>query len=247
MRDDTQRSANPALRVTFPKTRDWEYLSEGGITVSTWGIPLPFREAFLRVLLATRTYYRRLFGPQSIAWVELNVRKSNSLPLRLWTNGADRVFLTLSRKSQLAPPLKSGVRHMFGLPHELGHLVLYRSLVNLQALPPGWGEGWATYMASFLAVPYLYGKFGPELWPYPYNYLEAEGPASYRRRLEATEQEKDDPMLRVVRDLHSLERQLGRDGFTHFFRHLLRRPVRSLDFCHAVTEKLARAGPKPQR
>jgi hypothetical protein len=229
-----------------PKTRGWDYLSEGAVTISTWGIPLPFREAFLRVLLATRTYYRRLFGPQSIAWVELNVRKANSLPLRLWTNGADRVFLTLSRKDQLAPPSKSGVRHMFGLPHELGHLVLYRSLVNLQELPPGWGEGWATYLGSFLAVPHLYKKFGPGLWPYPYNYLEAEGPALYLRRFETTEREKDAPTLCVVRDLHSLERQLGRDGFAQFFRQLLRRPVRSSEFCRAVTEKLAPERAKQQ-
>ncbi|NQT12610.1 MAG: hypothetical protein HQ582_07675 [Planctomycetes bacterium] len=204
---------------------------------------MAFREAFLQILLTSRAYFRQLFGPQSVGWIEFNVRKSNTLPLRLWTNGADRVFLTLSRKTQLEPPLKGGARHMFGLPHELGHIVMYRSLVNLRELPEGWGEGWATYVASFLAVPHVYAKFGPDLWPYSYNYLETEGPDCCLRRFESVDRGEQNPTLRVVRDLYSLERRMGRRGFARFFRQLLSKPVRSTEFCRAVIEELKRATP----
>ena len=86
------------------------------------------------------------------------------------------MYLTLRDERQFLPAPQSGVFHVHGLAHELAHILLYRSLVNIAALAEGWGEGWAIYLSSFIAVPYLYRKYGAAMWPYPYNYLETEGP-----------------------------------------------------------------------
>ena len=83
--------------IEFPRSRRWEYLEGDGLTVRTLGVPQEFREAFLQIFVESRAYYRRLFGAASIGWVEFNVRKANGLPLRLWTNGADRSFRSARR------------------------------------------------------------------------------------------------------------------------------------------------------
>jgi hypothetical protein len=227
-------------RIAFPRTREWEYLEGDGVTVSTCGVPREFREAFLRIFVESRAYYRRMFGTSAIGWVEFNVRKGNGLPLRLWTNGADRAFLTLSKKGQLEPPSLSGIRHMYGLPHELGHIVLYRSLINVGVLADGWGEGWAVYLSSFLAVPHLYKKFGPELWPYPYDYLATEGPGRFLKVFKATHNRNLGSCFACVRTLHQLEQQLGRAGFGRFFRSLLKTPIRADRLKSEVEKKLTR-------
>lgn len=218
------------FRFTFPRTRHWDYLVKDEIAISTSGIPAAFREAFLGIMLGTRDCYRGLFGEDLVGRVELNVRKAPGQVLRLWTNGADRVYLTLSRKGQLDEPRWSGVRYLHGIPHELGHIVLYRALINLSVLKAGWGEGWAIYLSSFFAVPYLYETRGPELWPHPYNYLETEGPAPWLKRLGTPPRRAEDPIIAAVQVFHKLEERLDREGFGRFFGGLLRDPIRSDEF-----------------
>lgn len=228
------------VRIVFPTDRHWEYESRDGVTVSAYGIPAAFRTAFLQTLLGARECYRGLFGGELLCRVEMNVRKSPGLPLRLWTNGADRVYLTLNRKSQLDEPPRSGVRYLHGLPHELGHIVLYRSLINLSLLDEGWGEGWAVYLSSFLAVPYLYSTHGEGLWPYPYDYLNTEGPVPLYRQITSSPPGQLSPTYSAVATLHKLEQKLGREGFGRFFAELLASPIRSDEFAKLIS---AEAGP----
>jgi hypothetical protein len=190
----------------------------------------------LRILVETRCLYRRLFGKHVIERVELNVHKSAGLSHRLWTNGADRIYLTLSRKRQLEPPAKSGVRNLHGLTHEMAHLVLYRSLINLPMLESGWGEGWAVYVASFLAIPHLYAKHGPVLWPYPHDFLKTDGAAMYALRFHNKRESSFSPELSIVWRLHCLERALGRREFVQLLRRQLRAPVRADRFVSEMNE-----------
>lgn len=232
----THRPPAVRPRFKFRSTGYWDYLGRDDINVCTTGIPAAFSEAFLNILLGTRDCYRNLFGEDLVGRVELNVKKAPALTLRLWTNGADRVYMTLSRKRQLEEPGRSGVRYLHGLPHEIGHIVLYRALINLRILKDGWGEGWAVYLSSFIAVPYLYEIWGPDLWPYPYNYLETEGPAPYLQRLRSMPKRGSDPIINAVRVLHRLEERLGREEFGRFFGKLLKDPIRSDVFVKKILD-----------
>ncbi|MGO8752398.1 MAG: hypothetical protein ACLQNE_41190 [Thermoguttaceae bacterium] len=233
------QTASP--RIVFPAGARWSYTSREDLTVSACGLPSAFREAFWNVLHAARRLFRRLFGPRSIGWVEFNAKMSGGLPLALWTNGADRVYMTLGDKRQLLPAHQSGVFHIHGLAHELGHIVLYRSLVNLSLLADGWGEGWAVYLSSFMAVPYLYRELGPAAWPYSYNFLETEGPARYLRQFAEGGARDFGPTLNSVRALHLLEQKLGRDGFAAFFRRILGQRLHAAKFDSMVLAKLRRS------
>jgi hypothetical protein len=228
--------------IRFPVRRQWEYACGPDVVVSTWGIPPVFRDTFLKALLATRGYYQRIFGEGSIAWLEMGVRKQAGLPLRLWTNGSDRVYLTLSRKEQRKPPHASHVFHVHGIAHELAHIVMYRSLINIHQLPDGWGEGWAAYIASFLAVPCLFTRLGPSLWPYPYNYLQTEGPDRYARYLRSGRPMCRDPAGRFLCQLHLLRAALGTRKFLCLFRGLFRERLRSDEFRDRLNARLRRAG-----
>lgn len=220
----TARSAG-IRPIVFPRNGRWEYLSQDSLTVSTFGIPAVFRRAFLRILSASDVCYRRIFGARSLGWIEFNAVKSDAEAVGLWTNGADRVFLKISREEQLYPPTHGGACHVYGLPHELAHIVLYRSLVNLSQLPEGWGEGWAHYLASFIAVPQLYAQFGTSLWPYPYNYMETEGPARCLRQFTGVKLRRRDPVVAAAERLHKLEQRKGRSEFARFFRNLFAKPL----------------------
>ncbi len=231
-------------KLHFPTKRKWEYLENDRVTLNCYGIPIEFQEAFLRIVVESKCYYQRLFGRHVIDYVDVTVRKSAGLPHRLWTNGADRVQLTLSRKSQLEPATKSGVRNLHGFPHELAHIVMYRSLINLHCLKCGWGEGWAIYVASFLAVPHLYRKFGPTLWPYEHDFEKSDGPFAYFRKFEHDLENvrKWPAPLRVVCRLHFLEQELGRSDCVKFFRELLRHRIRADQFVSRVDSVMNELG-----
>jgi len=224
--------------IRFPSTRRWEYLSSGGVSVSSYGVPLPFQEAFLRILIETRSFYRSLFGRHVIDLVEFNVRKSARLSHRLWTNGADRIYLTLSKKQHLEPTALSGVRNIHGVAHELAHIVLYRSLINLRCLSAGWGEGWAVYLASFVAVPHLYQKFGPSLWPRAFDFLETDGPEACLRQFDPLTQRQWNPVTRVIWQLHALDDRLGRGKFIRLLRAQVAVPVRADAFNREMNRQL---------
>ncbi len=226
--------------IRFPRRGGWQYASRDGVVVSCWGLPAPFRRAFLTIAANTRAYYRTLFGAETVPAVELNVRMEPGLPLRLWTNGADRIYLTLSNKSQLAPAPKSGVRHVHGITHELAHIVLYRALINLSELAEGWGEGWAVYLASFWAVPRLFQRHGAGLWPYPYDYRRFDGPGRLIEQFGATSEPPSEPVPRAVYDLYRLEQGLGSKEFAARFRSMLRRRMRADDFNERIAAALRR-------
>lgn len=229
-------------RIRFSSKRQWEYQNKNGITVSCYGIPKEFQDAFLKILTESKSLYNKLFGKHAVGNVEFNVRKSAGLQHRLWTNGADRIFLTLSKKRQLEPAKVSGVRNLHGLPHELAHIVLYRSLINLSCLAPGWGEGWAVYMASFIAIPHLYRKFGPGLWPYPHNFERSDGPAIYLKRFGVNNKSVWHPIDQVVWQLHRLEHTLGRREFVNLVRKKLSTPIRADLFAKQMEDLLKSAG-----
>jgi hypothetical protein len=115
-------------------------------------------------------------------------------------------------------------------------------LINLSCLAPGWGEGWAIYTASFLAIPHLYRKYGQNLWPYPHNFEESDGPALYLKRFGDNNKSGWHPIVQVVWQLHSLENILGRRKFVNLVRKKLRTPIRADLFANQMVDIMKAVG-----
>ena len=105
---------------------------------------------------------------------------------RLWMDGNDTFNLTLARGDDLAPPTTSGVFNLYGMCHELGHVLMYRPIVRHDWLTSDGAEGWAPYVGSRL-VDDVYAAEGPSAWFIPYDY-RADGTS----RLDA-QLRRDDP------------------------------------------------------
>ncbi|HKX45204.1 MAG TPA: hypothetical protein VJP77_00670 [Planctomycetota bacterium] len=224
--------------MRLPERRRWSRQQRGRVAVTALGVPSAYRRAFLEILVSTSAYYRRLFGAGALGNIELVATYQPGSPVRLWTNGADRIYLQLGEPRHLHPPTRGGPRYLHGLPHELAHMLLYRSLVHVGSLSEGWGEGWAVFLSSQLAVPHLHRHWGSELWPEPYDFLATEGPASLARNLAS----RTDPVTEAVRVLHSLWSRWGTRQFCARFQPLLKQFRPASDYERTVRGWLAERG-----
>jgi hypothetical protein len=82
--------------------------------------------------------------------------------VRLFNDGQDRFVLSLTSVDQLQPPSKSGIFHVYGLCHELGHLAMYRVIKRHEWLSTAAAEGWAHSVGSRL-VDCVFAAEGAQL------------------------------------------------------------------------------------
>src|SRR5215213_10288903 len=139
------------------------------VRVSYEGIDAKQATAIAQTLSAAREIYIRDFGfdmPETIVCTVACGPKETS---RLYTDGNDRVFLSLSSKDKLAKPGVSGVFNLYGLCHELGHVAMYRILKDRDWITVGGAEGWAHFTGS-VVVDEVYKLKGEKLWSDPYEY-----------------------------------------------------------------------------
>jgi len=108
---------------------------------------------------------------------------------RLWNDGDRYIFLDLADAGDLDPA--RGYRHVYGLCHEAGHIVMYSQLDSLAGLPEGVGEGWAHYCGS-LVCDYVWDKLGAAAWPVPHDY---SGDGRARLGSQCTTREQDPTTL----------------------------------------------------
>ena len=143
------------------------------------GIDRKHAEALARVTNAARRAAVERFGFDVPQRITIDVRHEPNGKARLWTDGADRFTLVVTSPDDLAPPATSGVFHVYGMCHELGHVVMYRPIPRHDWLTGDGAEGWAHYFGSRV-VDDVYASEGPEVWATPYDY-RADG----MRRLES--------------------------------------------------------------
>ncbi|HKV80279.1 MAG TPA: hypothetical protein VJP02_19175 [Candidatus Sulfotelmatobacter sp.] len=103
--------------------------------------------------------------------VTLSVTCGDGVGSRLFNDGKDQLFLSISSLDSLAPPAKSGIFNIYGICHELGHLAMYRTLKNRDWLANSAAEGWAHFIGSAV-VDRVYAAKGESLWPEPYDYRQ---------------------------------------------------------------------------
>ncbi len=100
---------------------------------------------------------------------------------RLFTDGKDYMSLTVTDVVDLAGPEESGIFHIYGICHEVGHLAMYRVIRDHSWMTTAAAEGWAHYMGSKI-VDEVHALHGNELWPDKHKYL-GHGTARLKKQL----------------------------------------------------------------
>jgi hypothetical protein len=165
-----------------------------------------------QVVSAARQAYVDEFAADMPATVIVEVECGPSHSTRLYTDGRDHIFLSLSGARKLAPPPASGVFNLYGLCHELGHVMMYRLLEDRDWMTSAAAEGWAHYAGS-VVVDAVYTAEGQSIWFEPYDY-RSDGTMRLERQLAGERPSKVTQGAGLWRDL---ERVIGRRGFAKLF------------------------------
>jgi hypothetical protein len=152
------------------KDSDYKTMRMPGASIRYYGISPKYAKAILSVVSASRDIYAKVFHCDMPDTVEVDAVKDSSAHTSLWNDGRDHIFLTVESEDNLAPPKESGTFNIYGICHEMGHMVMYRH-TNLIGLPNGVGEAWADYAGS-VVTDEVYKRLGESVWPKPYDYRE---------------------------------------------------------------------------
>lgn len=161
------------LGAAWPASRlqAQESLRMEGVNVSYSGISRPYAEAIGRTVAAARSIAVEKFGFDMPKTITVNVTADPAGTVRLFNDGADRFSLSVRSESDLRKPSSTGVFHLYGLCHEVGHLAMYRPIRDHGWMTGAAAEGWAHYLGSRL-VDEVYAREGADLWPDRYEYLD---------------------------------------------------------------------------
>lgn len=139
-----------------------------------------YAKAFIQIGDAAWDAYRELYGLPLPEPIKMHIRL---LPergkdfARLWTDGRESLFLSVGSEEPLKSPEKGGAHNVYGVCHELGHIVIYHRLKHIGEvgnLPKGIAEGWAHYFGSVICS-HIFHTLGEQVYPDPHNYHETSG------------------------------------------------------------------------
>lgn len=159
-----------AILVSCSACAAQEQIRLDGVDVRYSGISQPYAESIARVVSSARTLAIENYQFDMPETIYIEVLADPSRKVSLFNDGQDRFSLTVRTEKDLAQPRSSGVFHIYGLCHEVGHLAMYRPIRNHSWLTYEAAEGWAHYLGSRL-VDGVYEQLGPDLWPDKYDYL----------------------------------------------------------------------------
>jgi len=115
--------------------------------------------------------------------IHISIVQSPQEQVRLYNDGQDRLFLTIRSEKDLRKPAESGIFHIYGICHEIGHLAMYRAIPRTDWLTSAGAESWAHYVGSRL-VDEVFSKQKEALWPDAYPYLD-DGMKRFRAQQKA--------------------------------------------------------------
>ena len=164
----------PAFVPTYVAAEQQLY-RDGHVLVRYNGIESNQVEAIATVLKSTRQVAIERYGFDMPETISVTVDCEPGNKVRLFNDGQDRLNLSLRSSEQLRPPAQSGIFHLYGLCHEVGHLAMYRAIPGHDWLNTAGAEGWAHFIGSEM-VDGVYDALGESAWCYPYDY-EQDGTA----------------------------------------------------------------------
>jgi hypothetical protein len=153
------------------------------VVVSYEGIGEPYADAIARTAGAARAIAAEKYGFAMPEGLSIAVDVAPTGRARLFNDGQDHFSLTVRSEADLRRPSESGIFHLYGLCHEVGHLAMYRLIRERGWMTTAAAEGWAHYLGSRL-VDDVFDREGPDLWPDRYRYRD-DGMARLDRQLAA--------------------------------------------------------------
>jgi hypothetical protein len=148
-----------------------EELQQDNVVVQYSGIDKQYAQAIAQTVATARNVAVDQFAMDMPKTIQVKITVDPNAQVRLFNDGADMIDLTIRSQENLLKPGSSGIFHIYGLCHEIGHLSMYRPIRDHSWLTSPGAEGWAHYMGSRL-VDAVYAKHGQELWPDRYDYRE---------------------------------------------------------------------------
>lgn len=138
-------------------------------------------QAIARIAKAARGVAVKQHGFDMPETIKISATQDTSQHVRLFNDGQDSLYLNVRTAGDLRKPGESGVFHIYGICHEIGHLAMYRIIRDHSWLTTAGAEGWAHYIGSRIVDGVCLVE-KEELWPDNYNY-PADGMAHLMRQL----------------------------------------------------------------
>lgn len=188
-------------------------VSAPNVRVVYEGITEQRAKAIADTLSAAHKVYVDHFGFAMPDRIHCTVECGEGKVSRLFTDGEDRVFLSMPTPDKLLRPGKSGTFNLYGLCHEVGHIAMYRILKDRGWMTTAAAEGWAHYAGS-VVVDEVYKARGEKLWAHdPYDY-RPDGTARLDRELK---QRSPSDVALGAGKWAALEQLVGPRGFRKVF------------------------------
>jgi hypothetical protein len=153
------------------------------VTVASEGISEAYAQAMARTVSSARAVAVARYGFNMPQTIFVSAKAGQKERAQLFNDGQDHIFLTVLSEETLRRPALTGVFHLYGLCHEIGHLAMYRDLPKRPWLSTAGAEGWAHFAGSRL-LDAVYEREGETLWPDPYDYRQ-DGTARLNKELAA--------------------------------------------------------------
>ena len=182
------------------------------VQLTSRGISDAYANAIARTVEAARAVAIEQFGFDMPHTIRVSAVASQTSETRLFNDGEDHINLSVPSEETLLRPAVTGVFHLYGFCHEIGHLAMYRVIHQRDWLSAAGAEGWAHYAGSRI-LDTVYAREGEKLWPDAYNYLE-DGTARLRKQLTAP---KPDPTTQAAGLWLALGEILGDKGLAPLF------------------------------
>lgn len=179
--------------------------------VSNNGFDINYALAWATICEVSYEGYQEIYGLDPLAFnklqtIEIRLFRENLVKPSLNAHGGKITFH--GNVTHMLPPVEGGANNIYGICHEMGHLVFPIS-------DPMYFEAWADYAAAYRIIPYVWERLGADAWPQPYDYLANDGPEDLRRRI--TEEAGSDISLqnyyRAVSALISIDEKYSPQAF----------------------------------
>jgi hypothetical protein len=182
-----------------------------------------------RVAEAARKAAGERYGFDVPATITVNVNCKPDNKVALFTDGHDTYTLRVRTQADLAPPAQSGVFNLYGMCHELEHVVMYRVIREHNWMTGDALEGWAHYIGSRI-VDDVYAAEGEKVWWTPYDY-RAEGIKRLDEQLKSPDADSTTRAAGLWKELHAI---VGEKGMAKLFAGLGKTKVDATDPAAAV-------------
>ncbi len=139
------------------------------VIVRYTGIELQHAQSIARTVEAARKHAIDKFGFDLPDVVNVIVDCDPQHRNHLETDGRDRITLLIPNIAALRRPAQTGIFHLYGMCHELGHMAMYRTIPRHDWMTIAAAEGWAHYIGSRL-TDIVYESEGEAAWWDAYDY-----------------------------------------------------------------------------